>query len=62
MNTNDFQFIVHKGKVISENTITLEAEGDPSIFNMSVEVLRADNADMIELVKYDLTDDSLATP
>lgn len=26
-----FQFIVPKGKVVSENTITLEAEGDPSV-------------------------------
>lgn len=28
-------------------------------FNMSVEVLRTGDADMIELVKYDLTDDTL---
>lgn len=26
-----FQFIIPKGKLVSENTITLEAEGDPSV-------------------------------
>lgn len=26
-----FQFIIPKAKVNSENTITLEAEGDPSV-------------------------------
>ena len=36
-----FQFIIPKGKITSENTITLEAEGDPSVFNMTVEVMRA---------------------
>lgn len=27
----EFQFIIPKAKVLSENTITLEAEGDPSV-------------------------------
>ena len=53
-----FQFIVYKGKVTSENTITMEAEGDPSVFNMNVDVLRATidgKQKMMELIKYDLT-------
>lgn len=49
-----FQFQIMKAKVTSENTITLEAEGDPSVFNMSLKVLRADNGDMMKLVKYDM--------
>lgn len=49
-----FQFIVKKGKVTSENTITLEVEGDPSVFNMTVDVLRDSTGNMIELVKYSL--------
>lgn len=53
-----FQFIIPKGKITSENTITMEAEGDPSVFNLNVDVLRA-NLDgeqvMMKLVKYDLT-------
>ena len=48
-----FQFIIPKAKVQSENTITLEAEGDPSVFNMSLRVMRpADGGAMMKLVKY----------
>lgn len=50
-----FQFIIPKAKVASENTITLEAEGDPSTFNMSLRVLRPDDGKMMKLVKYDLS-------
>ena len=49
-----FQFIVPKGKVTSENTITMEADGDPSVFNLNVDVLRAGAGEMMKLVKYDL--------
>ena len=51
-----FQFIVPKAKVQSENTITLEAEGDPSVFNMSLKVLRPADGVMMKLVKYNLVD------
>ena len=51
-----FQFIIPKAKVTSENTITLEAEGDPSVFNMSLKVLRPADGIMMKLVKYELTD------
>ena len=49
-----FQFIIPKAKVQSENTITLEAEGDPSVFNMNLRVMRPANGVMMKLVKYDL--------
>ena len=49
-----FQFIIQKAKVQSENTITLEAEGDPSVFNMSLRVLRPTDGKMMRLVKYSL--------
>lgn len=51
-----FQFIIPKAKVQSENTITLEAEGDPSVFNMSLKVLRPADGKMMKLVKYELAD------
>lgn len=51
-----FQFIIPKAKVQSENTITLEAEGDPSVFNMSLRVMRPDDGKMMKLVKYNLVD------
>jgi hypothetical protein len=47
-----FQFIIPKAKVQSENTITLEAEGDPSVFNMSLRVMRPADGKMMKLVKY----------
>ena len=49
-----FQFIIPKAKVTSENTITLEAEGDPSVFNMNLTVLRPDSGEMMKLVQYEL--------
>ena len=49
-----FQFIIPKAKVTSENTITLEAEGDPSVFNMNLKVLRPADGVMMRLVKYEL--------
>lgn len=48
-----FQFIVPKAKMNAENTITLEAEGDPSVFNMTLRVLRPADGKMMKLVKYD---------
>ena len=51
-----FQFIIPKAKVTSENTITLEAEGDPAVFNMSLTVLRPDDGVMMKLVQYTLDD------
>lgn len=49
-----FQFIIPKAKVQSENTITLEAEGDPSVFNMNLRVMRPADGKMMKLVKYNL--------
>ena len=51
-----FQFIIPKAKVQSENTITLEAEGDPSVFNMNLKVLRPADGVMMKLVKYELAE------
>ena len=51
-----FQFVINKAKVLSEVTITLEAEGDPSTFEMTLNVLRSDNErgekEMMKLVRY----------
>lgn len=50
-----FQFIIPKAKVQSENTLTLEAEGDPTVFNMNLKVLRPKDGVMMKLVKYNVT-------
>ena len=49
-----FQFIIPKAKLQSEVTLTMEAEGDPSTFNMNLKVLRPKSGDMMKLVKYSL--------
>ena len=49
-----FQFIIPKAKMQSEVTLTMEAEGDPSTFNMTLKVLRPEDGDMMKLVKYSL--------
>lgn len=49
-----FQFVIPQAKMSSENTITLEAEGDPSVFNMTMRVLRPETGAMMELIQYKL--------
>ena len=56
-----FQFIIPKAKMNAENTITLEAEGDPSVFNMSLRVMRPADGIMMKLVKYGLDDTGAAS-
>ena len=45
-------------KMGSEVTITLEAEGDPTVFDMSLTVLRPDDGIMMKLVQYDVVDNT----
>ena len=57
-----FQFIIERAKVSSEVTLTLEAEGDPSTFSMTLTVLRdPNNTDMMKLVRYGSSDTSVTT-
>ena len=49
------QFIVPKGKVSAEDvSLTMEADGDPATFSMSVKCLKANDGSMLKLVKYNL--------
>jgi hypothetical protein len=48
-----FQLILPKVKLLSEsNTITMEAEGDPTVFNMSLKVLKSKDGPMMSLIQY----------
>lgn len=47
-----FQFIIHRAKMSSEQTLTLQAEGDPTTFNLNMTVLRPEAGPMMELVQY----------
>ena len=49
-----FQFIIPKCKFGTDVTFTMEAAGDPSVFDMSITVLKANNGSMMSLVKYDI--------
>lgn len=55
---NVFQLQIPKAKMLSEVTLTMEAEGDPSTFTMNMKVLRPREGEMLRLVKYDLTADA----
>ena len=57
-----FQFVIDRAKVLSNVTITLEAEGDPSTFEMQLQVLRGESGDeMMKLVRYDFEDSTNTT-
>lgn len=47
-----FQFVINKAKMLSEVTLTMQAEGDPSTFNMTLNVLRDEDGNMMSLIKY----------
>ena len=52
-----FTFYIPKAKIQSENTITMEAEGDPTVFNMSLRVLRGnDQGDMVQFILQETAD------
>lgn len=54
-----FQFIIDRAKVQSSVTLTLEAEGDPSTFEMTLNVLRGESGDeMMKLVRYGTADEA----
>lgn len=46
-----FKFVIPKAKIQSETTLTMEADGDPTVIGMTLKVLRAKNGDMMGLVR-----------
>jgi hypothetical protein len=53
MNGKDsvFTWYVPKAKVNSEVTLTMEAEGDPTVFDMNLKVLRTSDGTMMKLIR-----------
>lgn len=49
-----FQFVIPKAKMGSEVTLTMEAEGDPSVFDMNLRVLRDEDGAMMKLTRYEM--------
>ena len=57
-----FQFIINKAKVQSNVTLTLQAEGDPATFDMTLNVLRDTTGDeMMKLVRYNVSSSTSST-
>lgn len=46
-----FTWFVPKAKVNSEVTLTMEAEGDPTVFDMNLRVLRDSDGTMVKMVR-----------
>jgi hypothetical protein len=48
-----FQIVIYQARINSAFEITMEAEGDPSVFDMSIDVMKPDtHSRMIEMIKY----------
>lgn len=51
------QFIIHRAQVSSDTNISLQAEGEPTTFSMSIDVLAPINDVQMELKVFDIDDD-----
>lgn len=56
-----FQFVIPMAKMNAEKTITMQAEGDPSTFSMSLRVLRPEDGNMMKLIKYPISNAAAAS-
>lgn len=55
-----FQFIIPEAKMsASDATITLEADGDPTVFSFSMDVLRPESGNMMEFIQFDVEDNEV---
>ena len=55
-----FVWYVPKAKVNSEVTLTMEAEGDPTVFDMNLKVLRDETGAMVKMYKITPTENTTA--
>lgn len=54
-----FQFIIPEAKMSAEDSsITLEADGDPVVFDFTMTVLRPDNGVMMKFVQFDVEENT----
>ena len=51
-----FQFVIPQAKMTSNQTITLQAEGDPTVFDMNLTVLRPDDGVMVKFIQYNVVE------
>ena len=56
------QFVIPKGKVSAEDvSLTMEADGDPAEFAMTVNCLKAADGTMVKLIKYELDSNAVSS-
>lgn len=53
-----YQFTINRATVSSDTSVTLEAEGDPTTFSMTIDVLCPPNEIMMQLKQYDIIEDT----
>lgn len=53
-----FQFVIPLAKMTAEQTITLEADGDPTVFDMNMTVLRPSDGVMVRFIQYDVVENT----
>lgn len=51
-----FQFVIPQAKMGSEWSLTLEADGDPVVFDMDMTVLRPDDGVMVKFIQYNVVE------
>lgn len=51
-----FQFVIPQAKMTSEQTITLEADGEPTVFDMNMTVLRPEDGVMVKFIQYNVVE------
>ena len=51
-----FQFVIPEAKMGAEETITLEADGDPAVFDFNMKVLRPEDGVMVRFIQYNVVE------
>lgn len=53
------QLVIHRAEIASDTNISLEAEGNPTVFSMQIEVLSPPNNILAELKQFEVDEDSI---
>ena len=56
-NSQRYQITINRAQISSDTSITLQADGDPTTFNMSIDVLEPQNGDLMEMKQFDVEED-----
>lgn len=52
-----YQIVINRAQVNSDTSISLAADGDPTTFNMTIDVLSPQNGDLMELKQFNVEED-----